>query len=185
MVSSVVCSIRFLTYSILTVAMVSSSTSTSGSAQSTAMAWPHSWIRPERNNRWVFSLSIVFNDVTGEMLPSGFTGNDKKWETCAHKLAHNWRCEDGNFKKTKTKTSHYTCSLHLKTGHFIQQNDHDSASTVQSVAQILRKLSSYAETIKLYLYLITEAFSFSLGEKQHWFITQSNSSSVHIMFSNS
>ena len=47
MVSSVVWSIRFLTYKIFTVAMVSSSTSTSGSAQSTAMAWPQSWIRPD------------------------------------------------------------------------------------------------------------------------------------------
>lgn len=55
MVSSVVWSIRFLTYRIFTVAIVSSSTSTSGSAQSTAMAWPQSWIRPD--GRALCSLS--------------------------------------------------------------------------------------------------------------------------------
>lgn len=50
-VSSEVESIRFLTYRIFTEDIVSSSTSTSGSAQSTAIGCPHNWILPVQTDQ--------------------------------------------------------------------------------------------------------------------------------------
>lgn len=63
-ISSEVESIRFLTYRIFTEDIVSSSTSTSGSAQSTAIGCPHSWILPVEKNHKHGELNRNQDNIT-------------------------------------------------------------------------------------------------------------------------